>query len=128
MLKAAQRIVDPTDVTSCVRHPMSVAEQVCHRCGHDFCTDCVVYPFGISKGAMCIACALEAGGVSRQRTGRPHLSRKQIRDRVDHGDELVEEPGTTADGEDERDRVDMDQAWLDGDVDPESLGGWSRTF
>lgn len=107
---------------------MSISNEVCQRCGHDFCSECLVYPFGAHKGAMCIACALEAGGVSRQKTGRPRLSRKEVRQRVAHSPPTVEqatapEPAGEAPGTD-----DEDLAWLYGDVDPEALGGWSRRF
>ena len=34
---------------SCVRHPMNVAEFACGRCGHDFCPECVVFPYGLGK-------------------------------------------------------------------------------
>lgn len=107
---------------------MSVSEEVCRRCGHEFCSECVVYPFGVAKGAMCISCALEAGGVSRQKTGRPKLGNKVIRRRIaDRSAELPEpqvvEPEPAHDPE-----HDLDQAWLNGDVDAESLGGWSRVY
>lgn len=107
---------------------MSISEEVCRRCGHEFCSECVLYPFGISKGAMCISCALEAGGVSRQKTGRPKLDQKVIKQRVsDHPGQAAEPPATEAD--DRRDREEeLDQAWLNGDVDAETLGGWSRTY
>lgn len=107
---------------------MSVSEDVCRRCGHEFCSECVLYPFGVSKGAMCISCALEAGGVSRQKTGRPKLSNKVIRRRVaDHSGQMPEPPPTEPGPGDDHEH-DLDQAWLNGDLDAESLGGWSRTY
>lgn len=77
---------------------------------------------------MCISCALEAGGVSRQKTGRPKLSQKAIKQRVsDHPGQTPEPPATEPEPQHNRDD-DLDQAWLNGDVDAESLGGWSRTY
>ncbi len=108
---------------------MAVCDEVCRRCGHDFCSECVVYPFGVSKGAMCISCALEAGGVSRQKTGRPKLTSKQVKERLTRfsGDTTPETPPEPAAQEEQPDD-DIDRAWLHGEVDPESIGGWSRTF
>ncbi len=129
MLKADPRPADLTDVASCVRHPMAISTEVCRRCGHGFCSECVVYPFGVAKGAMCISCALEAGGVSRQKTGRPKLSTKEIRSacrRTAHG--LDRDPGHEAGCRMRNPRNELDQAWLNGEVDAETLGGWSRTF
>ena len=111
-----------------MRHPMSIAEQVCRRCGHDFCTDCVVYPFGVAKGAMCIACALEAGGVSRQNTGRPRLSRRQVRERLAHEQPAAPPPEAPEPTTPEPAIDELDEAWLQGEVDPETLGGWSHRF
>ncbi len=127
---------------SCVKHPMTMGEYICGECGHQFCPECVVFPFGPSKLPMCIACALELGGVRRQSTGRPKLARKSIRERLSlqqeqqraalSGDEVPEqsepqpelaEPGTPPVTTPE------DDAWLEGHVDADDLpGGWSRSF
>lgn len=107
---------------------MSLSEEVCRRCGHEFCSECVLYPFGVSKGAMCISCALEAGGVSRQKTGRPKLSQRAIKQRIsDHPGPVSEPPATGPEPQSDRED-ELDRAWLNGDVDAESLGGWSRTY
>ncbi len=108
---------------------MSVSEEVCRRCGHGFCSECVVFPFGVSKGAMCISCALEAGGVSRQKTGRPRLTHKEVKERLEQFATSVQsEAQTVPEAPVERADEDIDRAWLHGEVDPESIGGWSRTF
>jgi hypothetical protein len=107
---------------------MSFSEEVCRRCGHEFCSECVLYPFGISKGAMCISCALEAGGISRQKTGRPKFNQKVIKQRVsDHHDRSPRPPATEPESQHDHED-DLDQAWLNGDIDAETLGGWSRTY
>lgn len=67
---------------SCVKHPMTVGEHICGECGHQFCPECVVFPFGASRPPLCIACALELGGVRRQASNRPKLSRRSIRQRL----------------------------------------------
>ncbi len=106
---------------------MAVSDQVCTRCGHDFCTECVVFPFGVKKGALCISCALEAGGVSRQHTGRPKLASREIRRRVASVSQ-TDVPVEEQDPEVAAAEPDLDQAWLNGEVDVESSGGWSRTY
>ena len=120
---------------SCVKHPMTMGEYICGECGHQFCPECVVFPFGTSKPPTCIACALELGGVRRQRTGRPKLTRKAIRQRLAeqrelqrrnaellaeqtaHLDAAAESPGA------------QDPSWMGGEVEAEELpGGWKQTF
>lgn len=114
--------------SSCVRHPMTLGSHICGDCGHQFCTECVVHPYGPSKAPLCIACALELGGVRRQRTGRPKLTRRSIRERLAAqrdgsatpipADEPALDPPVT-----DRD------PWLDGDVAAEELpGGWSQRY
>lgn len=107
---------------------MAVSEEVCRRCGHDFCSECVLYPFGVSRGAMCISCALEAGGVSRQKTGRPKLTHKEVKQRVSRIDPSAPGPATPEPAPVETHEDELDRAWLNGDLDAETLGGWSKTF
>jgi hypothetical protein len=122
---------------SCVKHPMAVAEFACGECGHDFCPECVVFPFGLKKPPLCISCALAKGGVSRRDTGRPKLSRRQVRQRLKARQQttvvrseirtsglgqLAEPPLPTLE-EQQSDR------WLEGDPDPEEFpGGWKQVF
>ncbi len=118
---------------SCVKHPMTMGEHICGGCGHQFCTECVVYPFGSSRPPLCIACALERGGVRRQATGPPKLSRRSIKERlalqrrqsaeVDHA-ELVEAQAAAASptAPDEDD-------FLSGQVDPIGApGAWHKEY
>ncbi|MGI9578485.1 MAG: hypothetical protein ACR2OH_09820 [Microthrixaceae bacterium] len=104
---------------------MALSDHVCGRCGHEFCRECVVFPFGLKKPPLCIACALEAGGVSHQHTGRPRLAQRQVKQRLkdrSNQTEPVPEPAPVV-VQDE-----TDEAWLTGDVDAESAGGWSKKF
>lgn len=114
--------------SSCVRHPMTLGTEICGDCGHQFCPECVVHPYGPSKAPLCIACALELGGVRRQRTGRPKLTRRSIRERlaaqrastVDPSPEPVPEPDVAVSDQDD---------WLEGEVVAEELpGGWSQRY
>ncbi len=61
---------------------MTAAEHICGECGTQYCAECVVFPYGVSRGAVCIACALELGGVQRQHSRGPKLSRREIRKRI----------------------------------------------
>ena len=104
----------------------AVKDGVCGRCGHEFCPECVVFPFGLKKPPLCIACALEAGGVSRQHTGRPKLTERQVKDRPAEQRARAAlarpaEPPAPAE-------ADTDERWLDGTERAEDVGGWSRKF
>lgn len=111
--------------SACVKHPMAEGDFVCGTCGHDYCPECVVFPFGPSKPAMCITCALVAGGVRRRPTDHPRLHRREVRRRIRRGGRAVEEPATpeplpepAATSED-----------FVGLEHPEDLpGGWRMTF
>jgi len=46
----------------CNRHPFLVSENLCGRCGLEFCRDCLVYPRG-QKLPLCVACAVAKAGV-----------------------------------------------------------------
>lgn len=112
---------------SCVKHPMTMGEHICGDCGHQFCPECVVFPFGTTKPPMCIACALERGGVRRQAVGRPKLTRRSIKERLalqrqlaDQG--IAEEPAVPASSAQET-------TWLEGDVDPDKVpGAWRQEY
>ena len=63
------------DITGlCEDHSFESAEEVCRRCGGEFCELCLVYPFGAAK-PMCKECAMVAGGV------RSHSSRLEMKGR-----------------------------------------------
>jgi len=121
---------------SCVKHPMVVAEFACSQCGHDFCTECVVFPYGLRKPPVCITCALDIGGVSRRTTGRPKLSRREIRQKVKERSRTtvtrseVRTSGLGAVAEvlpSEDDQ--QSERWMDGASEPEEFpGGWKQTF
>lgn len=114
---------------SCVKHPMTSGEYICGECGHQFCPECVVFPFGTSKPPLCISCALELGGVRRQANNRPKLTRKSIRQRLSmqreaiaHRDaaqqEAVVAPAEAA-----------EVSWLDDTTEADNLpGGWKQTY
>lgn len=121
---------------SCVRHPMNVTEFACGRCGHDFCPQCVVFPYGLGKPPMCITCALQIGGISRRESGRPKLSRREIRQRVKERKRVtvtrseLHSSGAARPAEDLPD-PDDDRAerWIEGHGDAEEFpGGWRQVF
>jgi hypothetical protein len=114
---------------ACVRHPMTLGEHICGECGHQFCRECVVLPFGPSRPPLCIACALELGGVRRQRTGRPKLSRRSVKERLmlqrQREQAAAPEPAEPTNPSSDVD----DPAWLEGHVDPERIpGAWRATY
>ena len=50
----------------CANNPLDTATARCNECGADFCSDCVIYPFGEKKPPLCVPCALVVGGIRRR--------------------------------------------------------------
>lgn len=70
-----------TDVTGlCRDHSFETAEEVCRRCGLEYCALCLVYPFGARK-PLCKECAMTQGGV-RSHTQRAAMGRRDLRKKV----------------------------------------------
>lgn len=66
------------DITGlCRDHTFETAEDVCRRCGAEYCELCLVFPFGDAK-PLCKECAMAAGGV-RSHVSRPAMGRKDLR-------------------------------------------------
>lgn len=60
----------------CNRHPFILSENLCGRCGREFCRECLVSPRG-QKLPLCVDCAVARSGV---RTGKDAgLSKRDIR-------------------------------------------------
>ena len=49
----------------CTKHNGVISSGSCGQCGLDYCDDCLVFPFGPSRPAMCVGCALVFAGVRR---------------------------------------------------------------
>lgn len=64
----------------CLDHSFETAENLCRRCGVEFCELCLVYPFGAKK-PLCKDCAMVAGGVRSHGT-RPEMPRRDLKRRV----------------------------------------------
>jgi len=60
-----------SDVVYCHTHKSERTAGTCRSCLHEYCDHCLVYSYGRSKAPYCIACALEAAGVS----GHKHHTR-----------------------------------------------------
>lgn len=121
---------------SCVKHPMAVAEFACGRCGHDFCPECVVFPFGLAKPPMCITCALQAGGVKRRDPNRSKLSRREVRQRlkarnqstVTRSELRTSKLGRAVEAPPDPDS-ERSERWIAGEGDAEEYpGGWKQVF
>ena len=63
---------------SCDKHPHEMGVALCRRCGHSWCSNCLVYAFGPKKPPYCMSCAMFAGGV-RSNATRPAMSRRQVK-------------------------------------------------
>ncbi|HTO01299.1 MAG TPA: hypothetical protein VL068_11550 [Microthrixaceae bacterium] len=136
--------------SSCVKHPMNFGEEICGECGHHFCQECVVFPFGSKKPPLCISCALELGGISSHPTGRPKLSRQSIRERRSIqrkaqkaaraeqklAAEAIAESASSSESEAtgtaepaEMEEASVHHPWIeDSDSIAAVPGGWSQTF
>lgn len=69
------------DITGlCREHSFETADEVCRRCGGEFCELCLVYPFGANK-PLCKECAMVAGGV-RNHSSRPEMKGRAVRAKV----------------------------------------------
>ena len=104
---------------------MSSGEHICRVCGSQYCAECVVFPYGASRGAVCIACALELGGVQRQHSNHPKLSRRAIRKRI--AAQQAEQPVAT----DSAEELALPQIleWLDdADEGSDLPGGWKQSY
>lgn len=123
--------MDPMSVDvsfSCVKHPMTMGEHICGECGHQFCPECVVFPFGTSRPPMCIACALERGGVRRQSVGRPKLTRRSIKERLAAQRELADHASASRNDRSDAPVVGGEE-FLRDDVDPDRLpGAWRQQY
>lgn len=66
----------------CVRHPFQHSDNLCGHCGLEFCRDCLVYPKGPKKPALCVSCALAASGVRANAAIQPAMSRRELKRRL----------------------------------------------
>jgi hypothetical protein len=108
---------------------MALAEFVCGQCGHEFCPECVVFPYGTDKPPMCISCALQVAGVSKRPTGRPKLSRRAVKRRLKDSSRATQETTTVVAPEPEEEPDHNDERWMHGSGDADDFpGGWKQTF
>lgn len=63
---------------SCGKHPHERGVAICRRCGHPWCSTCLVYSFGPKKPPYCMSCAMVAGGV-KSAAMLPPMPRKQLK-------------------------------------------------
>lgn len=78
----------------CRDHSFETAEDLCRRCGLEYCELCLVYPFGAKK-PLCKECAMVAGGV-RSHTARQEMPKRDLRRRVKAWERRVERGRTAA--------------------------------
>ncbi len=64
----------------CRTHGFEPAASICHRCGAEYCGNCLVHPLGDSR-PLCKDCAISAAGV-RTHTVLPAMSKREIRNRA----------------------------------------------
>ena len=69
----------PVETNNCILHTFEPADRVCSGCGAWFCDGCLVTPWGPRKGALCVSCAIEKGGVRKTAGAPPRRSAAEIR-------------------------------------------------
>lgn len=62
----------------CTQHPFLRSENLCGRCGEEYCQECLVYPSGHAL-PLCVRCAVIAAGA---RVGPKPLSRRRVKARA----------------------------------------------
>lgn len=65
-------------LASCSKHPHERGVALCRRCGHPWCSTCLVYSFGPKKPPHCMSCAMVAGGVKTS-AALPAMPRRQLK-------------------------------------------------
>ena len=68
-------------MANCVKHGILSADGVCRDCGYDYCTECLVFPFGPKQPPMCISCALAFSGVRTGKVARRPVERLSFSER-----------------------------------------------
>ena len=63
---------------SCGKHPHEMGVALCRRCGHSWCSTCLVYAFGPKKPPYCMSCAMVAGGV-KSASAMPPMPKRQLK-------------------------------------------------
>jgi hypothetical protein len=65
--------------SNCEVHAFEVADDRCGQCGHAFCSDCIVYPWGPRKPPLCKSCAIAVAGIRKHASRPPVASRRNLR-------------------------------------------------
>ncbi len=75
----------------CDNDPLDRAENVCDKCGGDFCDTCLLYPRGRKRPPVCKACAIAHAGLRSTSKSQTPLERKNVRKRRKELQEQVDE-------------------------------------
>jgi hypothetical protein len=77
---SSRRVPDlPAAGETCRNHSFERAERICRQCGLWYCDQCVVTPWGPRKPALCVACAVNRGGVRSTSGHAPVRSEREIK-------------------------------------------------
>jgi hypothetical protein len=63
----------------CEKHIFEESEDRCGKCGHEYCSECLVYAFGPKKPPMCIPCAVAAAGIRSNAGNAPAVSKREMK-------------------------------------------------
>jgi hypothetical protein len=63
----------------CAKHLFEGAEDLCGKCGLEFCGECLVYAFGPKKPPLCIPCAVAAAGIRAAAGNRPVVNKQEMK-------------------------------------------------
>ena len=67
----------PLTMAFCAKHTFLESVGKCRTCHAAFCQDCLVFPRGPKRSALCIPCALAAAGVGRSNSRQRALQRSR---------------------------------------------------
>jgi len=63
----------------CDKHLFEAAEDMCGKCGYEFCAECLVYAFGAKKPPFCIPCAVAAAGIRSNAGIKPMADARELK-------------------------------------------------
>jgi hypothetical protein len=62
----------------CGKHVFEASDDICGKCGGEYCSECLVYSFGPKRPPFCIGCAIAAAGIRSSAAGSG-LSRREMK-------------------------------------------------
>jgi hypothetical protein len=71
MLAKEDDVTTATETHRCEKHQFELAQGTCRKCGYPWCGDCIIFPFGPDRPALCVSCAVAVAGVRHSAGVKP---------------------------------------------------------